>query len=278
MLQTVTAEIWPHLFRKMENLRTYGLEPFNVAVIHGGPGAPGEMAPVARELSSVTGILEPLQTETTIEGQVEELKIVLSHNGTLPIVLIGFSWGAILSFVFTARNPSFVKKLILISSGVYEEKHAVNIMRTRLLRLSAQEREKALLLMETLNDSVKGNKNIHFAHLGKLIYKADSYNPLPYDSEILEYAYDVYQNIWEQARELRSGGKLLKLGEKINCPVLAIHGDYDPHPFQGIRDPLFRVLKDFKFILLEKCGHYPWTERHAKDRFYRILKNEIKVS
>jgi hypothetical protein len=35
----------------MKNLRIYGKAPFNVAVIHGGPGAVGEMAPVARELS-----------------------------------------------------------------------------------------------------------------------------------------------------------------------------------------------------------------------------------
>ncbi len=104
----------------MKNLRKYGNKPFNVAVIHGGPGAPGEMAPVARELSSVRGVLEPLQTATTVEGQVQELKAVLEKNGDLPVTLIGFSWGAMLSFIFTARYPSFVKKLILIGSGAYE--------------------------------------------------------------------------------------------------------------------------------------------------------------
>ncbi len=33
----------------MKNLRTYGAAPFGIAVVHGGPGAPGQMAPVARE-------------------------------------------------------------------------------------------------------------------------------------------------------------------------------------------------------------------------------------
>jgi len=41
----------------MKNLRKYGHKPFVVAVIHGGPGAPGEIAPVARELSSIRGVL-----------------------------------------------------------------------------------------------------------------------------------------------------------------------------------------------------------------------------
>lgn len=36
----------------MKNLRKYGNAPFNIAVIHGGPGVPGEVAPVARESKS----------------------------------------------------------------------------------------------------------------------------------------------------------------------------------------------------------------------------------
>jgi len=259
----------------MKNLRRYGNKPFNVAVIHGGPGAPGEMAPVARELSSIRGILEPLQTATTLEGQIQELKAVLEKNGTPPVTLIGFSWGAMLSFIFTAHYPSFVKKLILIGSGAYEEKYAANIMKNRLSRLTEEGREEALSLMETLDDPAIEDKNTHMARLGELMSKADSYNPLLHDSEILECQYDIYQSVWEQARELRSSGKLLELGKRIKCPVVAIHGDYDPHLSEGIKEPLSRILKDFRLILLEKCGHRPWMERSARDRFYDILKKEI---
>ena len=74
----------------MKNLRKYGSKPYNIAVIHGGPDAPGEMAPVARELSCIISILEPLQTAANIKGQVKELKIILGENGTLPVVLIVF--------------------------------------------------------------------------------------------------------------------------------------------------------------------------------------------
>jgi len=57
--------------------------------------------------------------------------------------------------------------------------------------------------------------------------------------------------------------------------VVAIHGDYDPRPAAGVSKPLSRVLKEFKFILLEKCGHEPWRERYARDTFFRILKKEV---
>src|SRR5579863_2737773 len=116
----------------MNNLRVYGKAPYRVAVIHGGPGAPGEMAPVAKELSETNGVLEPLQTMTTVEGQVEELATVLKEHGDLPITLVGYSWGAMLSYIFTARHPAFVKKLILVSSGPYEAHYAAGIMETRL--------------------------------------------------------------------------------------------------------------------------------------------------
>jgi hypothetical protein len=56
----------------MKNLRKYGKAPYKIAVIHGGPGAGGEMAPIARELASDWGVLEPFQTATSLEGQIEE--------------------------------------------------------------------------------------------------------------------------------------------------------------------------------------------------------------
>lgn len=260
---------------RMKTLRKYGRKPYRVAVVHGGPGAPGEMAPVARELSSVTGVLEPLQAARTLEGQVRELEVVLEKHAALPVTLIGFSWGALLSFIFAARYPSFVRKLILIGSPPYEDKYAADITQTRLSRLSEKERSKALSLMQSLNDSSLAHKNETMARLGELLSKADSYDLLPHNDEKLECRYDVFQGVWGEAEYLRSSGKLLKLGKLVKCPVVAMHGDYDPHPATGVIEPLYRILKDFRFILLEKCGHRPWLERAARDRFYAILRQEL---
>jgi len=259
----------------VENLRKYGNAPFDTVVIHGGPGAPGEMAPVARELSSLKGVLEPLQTAASIQGQLEELKTVLDENGDLPVALIGFSWGAWLSFIFTAQYPTFVKKLILIGSGPFENRYARNIMETRLSRLSEEDKAEVLSLINNLENPAIGDKNTLLAWFGELIFKADSYDPLPHKSEILEYQYSIHQKVWEQAWKLRSSGKLLDFGRKIQCPVVAIHGNHDPHPAEGVQRPLSRILKDFRFILLEKCGHKPWVEKSVKNKFYTILKSEI---
>ncbi len=262
-------------YKAMKNLRIYGNAPFNVVVIHGGPGVAGEMAPVALKLVSGCGVLEPLQTAASLEGQVEELKTVLEKKGDLPITLIGFSWGAWLSFIFAANYPAFVKKLILIGSGPYEEKYAARILETRLNRLSEEERTEVKYLIEILyNPSAKEN-NTAFARFGALFSKADAYDPIMYKSEVIDFQVDIFQSVWKDAEELRRSGKLLELGKQIKCPVVAIHGDYDPHPAEGVQKPLSAILKNFRFILLANCGHIPWIEREAKEEFFRILKGEL---
>jgi len=94
----------------MKNYRIYGMAPYSVAVIHGGPGAAGEMAAVALEISLLHGVIEPFQTARTVTGQVSELKNVLENQGDLPVILIGHSWGALLSFIVTAKNPATGQK------------------------------------------------------------------------------------------------------------------------------------------------------------------------
>jgi len=259
----------------MKNLRKHGKAPFKAAVIHGGPGAAGEMAPAADELASVRGVLEPLQTAASLQGQVEELRIVLEENGTLPITLIGFSWGAWLSFICAAQYPAMVEKLILIGSGPFEEKYAAKIQETRLNRISKADRTEVKSLMEIMNDHPAAKKrNRAFTRFGALCSKADAYDPVISDPEIIDCRVDIFQRVWEDAAELRRSGKLLEMGKHIKCPVVAVHGDYDPHPAEGVKQPLSGVIENFRFILLENCGHKPWIERQARQEFFQILNEE----
>jgi pimeloyl-ACP methyl ester carboxylesterase len=258
----------------MKNFRKYGKTPFSVAVIHGGPGAGGEMAPVARELASGCGVLEPIQTATSLKGQLEELKTVLEKNADLPVILIGFSWGAWLSFIFAAKNHEFVKKLILIGSGPYEEKYAAEIFKTRLKRLSKMERTEAESLMEVLKNPTHKSRKSNFIRLGALFSKTDTYAPAAGECEPIDFRADIFHSVWKDGAELRKSGRLLEIVRHIRCPVVAIHGDYDPHPAKGVQKPLNALLKNFQFIMLRRCGHKPWVEREAKEEFFRILKKE----
>lgn len=259
-----------------DNLRRYGNSPFTAVLIHGGPGAAGEMKPVAGELSKDFGVLEPFQTADSIGGQVEELRKVLERHAVIPVSLVGYSWGAWLSYIVAATYPGIVKKLILVGSGPFEAKYAESISSTRLSRLNDRDKKNAEILRKEL-EGQKSNDQDVLGKFGALISKADSYNPMPEDNVKIKIRQDIFRNIWPEAAQLRESGELLNLGEKIRCPVVAIHGDYDPHPADGVRAPLTGVIKNFHFILLKNCGHKPWIEKEAKDEFYEILKKELSV-
>ncbi len=258
------------------NPRTYGREPFRTVVVHGGPGAPGEMAPVARELSDARGVLEPLQTVSGAIAQVRELASLVQLYGRAPVHLIGWSWGAWLSFILASQYPDLVAKLILVGSPPFEEHFAQQITAQRLERLSPEGRSEALGLMNSLEDPTSNQGPDAMRRLHDILVAGDSYELLPRSEEVLGFQLDIYQETWPEAAELRRSGRLLEMGKSIRCPVLALHGDFDPHPAEGVREPLSRVLTDFRLLLLLHCGHYPWFERAAREEFFSILNLELR--
>jgi pimeloyl-ACP methyl ester carboxylesterase len=257
----------------MTNVKKHGNSPYNVAVIHGGPGANGEVAPTARKLSAHFGVLEPFQTTMSLSDQVSELKSILEVYGNLPMTLIGHSYGAWLIFILAAKHPSLVKKIILVGSVPFETKYAEKIMAVRLSRLSEDEQSEMQNWIKCSNEDINAIQKIV-----KLFSKADNYRPVinVEGDHKVEFKSEVYQSVWPQAAELRRSGELLKLGQKIKCPVVAIHGDYDPHPAEGVKEPLSKNVTNFKFILLNNCGHSPWIEELARDKFYEILITSTK--
>lgn len=265
------------------NYRKHGQEPYSVVVVHGGPGAPGGMAHLAKMLSETRGVIEPFQTSRTVRGQIEELQSVINENCKLPVVIIGHSWGAWLAFMTAAGFPNGVSKLILIAAGSFVRRtsfgeESTELTGTRLRRLAEHEQIEARSLIDLMNNSSQGRVNAQaFRRFGELMSKADSFAPIELREEVFDFQPEIYWSIWPEAERLRNDGTLIGFGKEILCPVTAIHGDYDPHPAEGVREPLQRTLKDFKFILLKNCGHYPWREKKASGKFFRALSRELRT-
>jgi pimeloyl-ACP methyl ester carboxylesterase len=236
------------------------------------------MAAVARALSDRWSVLEPFQTQTSVDGQIDELRHTIEETGDPPVTLVGHSWGAWLAYLVATRHPDLVRKLILIGSGGFEAKHAEGPERIRLSRLTSEQRDEVARLREGLAGATGEETKRMFARFGELFSLADAYEPIPHAREPIEYRPDIFLSVWPEAAALRASGRLLEWGRRILCPVVAIHGDYDSHPADGVHEPLSRVVRDFRFILLERCGHEPWVEKHAKDEFYRALRAEIDPS
>lgn len=254
--------------------RRYGPDPTRVAILHGGPGAPGEVAPVARELAASHGILEPFQTAYSIVGQIQELADCLTAEATPPVSLIGYSWGAWLALLLAAEHPTLVSRLILVASGPLEERFVPSILETRLRRLPPKEsREVRTLLAAESNLDDAG-----LARLGHLMTRADAFDPdplqTPEPSPIPAQA-AMYTSIWPEAAALRRSGTLLRKAADVRCPILVIHGEADPHPVAGVWEPLSRCAAGCVRVILPHCGHVPWKERQARDLFFRTLQTAL---
>jgi pimeloyl-ACP methyl ester carboxylesterase len=239
------------------------------------------MAPVARELAHDRGILEPLQTATSLEGQVDELCVTLASYAALPVVLIGFSWGAWLSYIVAARYPALIRKLLLVASGPFDQRYVTQLQETRLKRLHEQDQAEWQAISNALRDPATEDTDALLARLGVLASMTDMYDPIVSGSEIAKTINPqgaIFQRVWATAAEWRRNGTLMELGKHIQCPVVAWHGDYDPHPAEGVQRPLSALLQDFRFVLLQNCGHTPWLERQARGSFYQAIERELALS
>jgi len=256
--------------------RIYGQEPFNVAVLHGGPGAPGYMAPVARELSKSVGVIEPLQSEDSLHDQITELSKQLTEHTNSPIILIGSSWGAVLALFLAAREKQLVSKLILVGPAVFDKESSSKIEGIRLNRFSDKQRYRYNEIIKTMETASSKEKESLFNEWGEILNSSDMFDSTTTDLEVIETQPDLFKKVWSDFVSLRDQPDLLKTEfAKIVAPVTVIHGEYDPHPIEGIRPFLESCIKNIDFYTLSQCGHYPWIERHAKDKFYEILRLEL---
>jgi len=189
-------------------------------------------------MSSSAGVLEALQTKQTINDLVEELIETIELHCENPVILIGHSWGAWLAYLVAAEQPELVSKLVLVGSGPFETDYAREI--------------------------------------GSMIEQADAYSLRSIENKEyrIEVKGDMFRSVWSEAEKLRTSGELLELASNIMCDVIVVHGDYDPHPIDGVIKPLASKIKGLKTIIIEKCGHYPWKETYAHDKFFDVM-NEI---
>lgn len=250
----------------------YGRKPYKIVLVHGGPGAAGSLHCVAQILAEKFGVIEPYQSAHSVAGQIEELHSQLCEAEAKDIVLLGHSWGAWLVLLYTARHPELVRKVVLVGAGPLEERYVPEIMARRLSRLDSAQRE---LFAAMLNELGSTNQK-KLQQLQQFLIKTENYSILigdASDSQAMDQS--IYADVWPEAADLRRNGKLIEAAGKIRVPVYIVHGKDDPHPSRGISEPLLAIGMNPEIFLLDQCGHNPFFERFASDKFYHIIENII---
>ena len=121
--------------------RRYGSSGPVVVLIHGGPGASGYMAPIARKLSDSFQIFEPLQSGSgperlTVNSHITDLQEMIETSGvSQPLALVGHSWGAMLALAYSAAHPSHISSIALIGCGTFDAATRKHLLETRNKRM-----------------------------------------------------------------------------------------------------------------------------------------------
>jgi pimeloyl-ACP methyl ester carboxylesterase len=254
-------------------IREYSTAGPVVVVLHGGPGAPGSAASVARELASSFRVLEPFQRGSggeplTVARHVQDLHDLLEARRTdgLP-ALVGHSWGAMLALAYAAAHPDSVASIVLIGCGTFDLEARARMRAICAERLSPALRQR----LEALPHQV-ADPDERLRIMGELLLPLYSYDPVagPQESEPVDAR--AHSETWEDMLRLQAEGVYPAAFAAIRAPVLMLHGVADPHPGPMIRASLAPYLPQLKYREWDHCGHYPWLERAVRDEFFATLR------
>jgi pimeloyl-ACP methyl ester carboxylesterase/adenylate cyclase class IV len=254
-------------------VREYGESGPRVLVLHGGPGAPGSMAPVARGLAGSFRVLEPLQRRSgreplTVARHVEDLaEVIRSRCADGAVAVVGHSWGAMLALAHAAAYPGQVESLALVGCGTFDPGARARMRANVRERVDPQLQQRLDRLAEEFPDP-----NERLRATGDLLLRPYSYDTPVDHLECERCDARGYRETWNDMLRLQGEGVYPAAFRTIEAPVLMLHGAVDPHPGAMIRSSLEPHLSRLEFHEWERCGHYPWLERHVRDDFFDRLR------
>lgn len=247
-------------------------------VLHGGPGAHHDyLLPQMLRLAerwelvfydqrgggrSRTDDRAPIGWRT----HVEDLALVARELGTVPLSLVGYSWGGLLALLYAAA--AFDPGDPPLPSGAPVPARMVLIDPAPVTRefRDAFERE----LARRGNTEVVRRLREELAASGLRERDVDAYRQRAFELSVAGYfahperAHDltpfrvmgrVQQSVWESLGQF----DLLPRLARVRCPALVLHGREDPIPLAS-SEAAARALPDARLVVLDDSGHVPYVE------------------
>jgi pimeloyl-ACP methyl ester carboxylesterase len=257
---------------------TYGKKPFNIALLHGGPGSPGNISILGQNLTQFGGVLQVKQENSSVARLLKNMDQQIRKNTTAKIVLVGHSFGAWISALYASQFKSQVEKIILIGMGPLKQGYAQMIHETRLKRLSSKDRKRYQNCLNDLNSFDVPRAKFAMRQLHNLTKITDYFQLINRYDFSPPVDLHQFQSLQTEITHFRESGKLIDSFKHLDCPISILHGEYDPHPLSGITDPLDEIKCDYNLHTFSKCGHEPWMEEQKCGKFFQVMEDELKGS
>ena len=256
---------------------THGTSGPVVIVLHGGPAAVGEAAPLARGLADSFRVLEPWQRGSgderlSVSRHVADLhELVATRCDDAQPAIVGESWGAMLALAYAAVHPGGVGPIVLIGCGTFDTVARARMRAILEERMDDDLRQRLERLPEEIPDPDERLKKRY--ELTKTLYLFDPIVTNQKNEDPGQFDVRAHTETWEDMERLQEEGVYPAAFAAITSPVLMLHGTHDPHPGQMIRASLEPYLPQLEYREWAHCGHSPWLERTIRDEFFAVMRN-----
>jgi pimeloyl-ACP methyl ester carboxylesterase len=255
---------------------------FPLVMVHGGPGVPDYLAPVAGIVDDVCLVHRydqrgtggsPWQGEHTIARHVHDLALLLDAWAHDRVVLVGHSFGANMASYFLLAHPERVAGLIQIAGPFLDPWREADRAAQRARRTDEQQtRLDELDAMQSRTDA----EEIEYLTLSWFTDHADRTRAWDWalasarTLRPVNYAMNSQLNAAKKADPLES--HMDELREHLPPDAVIIGGAGDTRPADALRRLGTRL--NCEVIIIPNAGHKPWLE--APDQFAAALRAAVQ--
>jgi pimeloyl-ACP methyl ester carboxylesterase len=175
-----------------------------------------------------------------------------------------------LGLAFASTYPNRISALALVGCGTFDRRARDRLRLTLAERTTPQLQEQLTHLATRVQNEDERAAQAHALSDRLYTYSRAVDEPIP------RLDLKGHTESWNDMVHLQESGVYPAAFTSITCPVLMLHGSYDPHPGGLIRDGLQEFIPHLEYTELDRCGHAPWIEAHARDRFLSILRSWLQ--
>ena len=210
-----------------------------------------------------TGTSKPVQADApqTLAAQVADLEAVRKGLNLPKLLLLGDSYGGLLSIAYASAYPEHVAKLILsdaAGSNLNTIVHLFDQVFPEAMEAERQQQQPSVVTQEAAEASMRTHFNLLFYSAAQRDLYFKKLGPI--HNVGLEPT--VGQAVGEDASKADFTPKLAG----FRFPTLVLTGRYDMNVAPLTAWRLQQAIPGAKIVFFEQSGHFPWFEEPTKYR------------
>jgi pimeloyl-ACP methyl ester carboxylesterase len=174
-----------------------------------------------------------------------------------------------LALCYAAEYPGNAGPIVLVGCGTFDQAARTRMQATIEDRMDDDLRDQLRRTSSELADPA--DLFIRTFRLTRHLFDFEPINTYPDKEEYEPFDVSGHEETWSDMAKLQADGTYPGAFGVIDSPVLMLHGQYDPHPGNMIRDCLIRHLPQLEYHEWQRCGHSPWIEKFARDEFFTVV-------